>query len=220
MMLMHPTLERPIIFDDSVNVLIIENKDQLADYITMLNSQIRGNDGAFVLSNEGKCLNISNCIKIIVDPFNLDINVKEVLTQVYISLNKIAMDEDHYCVTNEVMHSFLNYIAKLLVDADIEVDIKDCSMSDVIKLFSPKFIPSDDLLLMITDYLNIMSRYSKCVLFVFVNLHTLLSKEKLSLLKQHILYHKYCVLFIESSAYQYENDENVVIIDENLCEIR
>ena len=96
MMLMHPTLERPIIFDDSVNVLIIENKDQLADYITMLNSQIRGNDGAFVLSNEGKCLNSSNCIKVIVDPFNLDINVKEVLTQVYISLNKIAMDEDHY----------------------------------------------------------------------------------------------------------------------------
>ena len=106
------------------------------------------------------------------------------------------------------------------MDADVEMDIKDCSMSDVIKLFSPKFIPSDDLLLMITDYLNIMSRYSKCVLFVFVNLHTLLSKEKLSLLKQHILYHKYCVLFIESSAYQYENDENVVIIDENLCEIR
>ena len=113
MMLMHPTLERPIIFDDSVNVLIIENKDQLADYISMLNSQIRGNDGAFVLSNEGKHLNISNCVRVIIDPFNLDINVKDVLTQAYISLNKIAMDEDHYCVTNEVMHSFLNYIATL-----------------------------------------------------------------------------------------------------------
>ncbi len=199
MMLMHPTLEEPIVIkEDGINVFIVENRDQLTEYIRMLNGQIHGDDGKFVLSEDTRYYTISSAVRLIVDPFNLDVNAKEILTQSYSNLNKIAMDEDHYCTTNEAIQEFTRYVLGLLVDADIEMYLKDCSISDFIKLLSPKFIQSDDLLTMVVGYLDVMSCYSKVVLFIFVNLHTFLSEEKMSLLQQHILYHKYHVLFIES----------------------
>ena len=220
MMLMHPTFEEPITIErDDINVLVVENRDQLAEYIRMLNGQIHGDDGKFVLSDDGRCQSLSGTVKLIIDPFNLDVNTKDVLTQSYGILNKIAMDEDHYCNTNEAVQGFTRYILELLVDADVEMYLKDCSFSDFIKLLSPRFMQSDDLLATVAEYLDVMSRYSKVVLFIFVNLYTFLSEEKMSLLKQHILYRRYSVLFIES-VFECRNGENITIIDKDRCEMR
>lgn len=220
MMLMHPTFEEPITIErGDINVLVVENRDQLTEYIRMLNGQTHGDDGKFVLSDNGRCLSLSGAVKLIIDPFNLDVNAKEVITQSYSSLNKIAMDEDHYCTTKEAIQEFTRYILGLLVDADVEMYLKDCSISDFIKLLSPRFMQPDDLLAIVVEYLDVMSCYSKVVLFIFVNLCTFLSEEKMLLLKQHILYHRYSVLFIES-VFEHRDDGNITIIDKDRCEIR
>lgn len=221
MILSHPTLEQPLTFEnDRINVLVIENRDQFSKYVCELNNQSKGESGNFVLSIDDKCIEMSNLVKVVIDPFNLDLNAKDILTQVYNRLYKISLDENHYCSMNEHVASMTNCIAELLVEADLDMDFKDCSMADVIKMFSPKFIPSDDLVTKITDYLDIASKYSKCRLFTFVNLGRYLNSEKLTLLEQHIVYQKYNVLFIESDWKRISDCENIVIIDENLCEIR
>ncbi len=221
MILSHPTLEQPLTFEnDCINVLTVENRDQFSKYVCELNNQSKGDSGNFVLSINDKCVEMTNLIKVIIDPFNLDPNAKDILTQIYNHLYRISLDEDHYCPMNGCVTSVTNSITELLMEADLDMDFKDCSMADIIKMFSPKFIPSDDLLTKITDYLDIASKYTKCKLFVFVNLGRFLSSEKLLLLEQHIEYQKYNVLLIESDWKRISDCENVVIIDENLCEIR
>ncbi len=60
MKLAHPDFEMPIEFNENQNnVLVIENPILFTRYITELRNQLDGGDGQFVLSNNGKEMQVS-----------------------------------------------------------------------------------------------------------------------------------------------------------------
>lgn len=222
MKLSHNTLECPINFDEgTVNVLVVENARQMSNYISQLKLQIEGYDGGFVLSENNSSKPISDAVDLIMDPFSINPNTREIINSIYSSLSKKSKDQDHYLETNNLMASIESYILDMISEQDNLLRVtEEVSLSNILKLFGVKFIVSSESLLeAICDYLDINSKYSKIELFVFVNLKSFLNTEDMSLLYEHIVYNKQGVLLIERNESSMLERERTIIIDQDLCEI-
>ena len=221
MILSHPSLEHIISIEDGlINVLVVENPKMLCNYTEELRLQSMGSTGRFNLYDGVKCIGLNNIVKVIIDPFSLDLNSKELLSPIYSKLSAISNNEDHYGDFVEISGKVVNFISDLILDLGISMECEDCSGADLIKMISPRLLPAGETLLdKIVEYLDLSSEFSKIKLYVFVNLNTYLTKEELIGLYQHISYHKLKVLFIESKYDSVISNEHLLIIDSDLCEL-
>lgn len=221
MILSHPTLDNSISFDEGkVNVLVVENQIQLRKYVQELNNQANGLDGLFSLYDRTECINLCGRIKVLLDPFNLDFNAKEIMTPLLSKLSALALDSSHYQSTNDLLSSIMAYFSNLTFDFDVDLDYRDISIQDLIKSIGIKIDRTDsDILLNICDYFDTVSRYTKIKLFVVINIRDFLSGDEIVLLNQYLLYNKIHVLFIESKEHVKHENESIIVIDSDLCEI-
>jgi CRISPR-associated protein Csn2 len=222
MKLSHSTLEFPISFEDgTINVLVVENSRQMSEYLSELKMQIDGFDGKFVLSEVDRLVTISDAVDLIIDPFSLNPNSREVINSIYGILSNESKDEAHYIETNSMLASIESYIIGMLNEQDNLLKATDeINMTNLLKSLGVKFVVSDETLLeSICDYMSVTMKYTKIKLFIFVNLKSYLDHEDISMLYDHISYQKLNVLFIERFEEPTLKREKITIIDEDLCEI-
>lgn len=204
--------------EKNVFSLIVENKKAYRKIIEDLVNNSNIEDGNIIISKNNKLIMPEKEIFVFSDYFNFDIN-KLVLNKYYKELKNLSENE-FLNETIEIKEILKDYINKL-IDNNYSLKFEDdLDISQILKAFSIKFERSEDLLLNLFEWLKILNEVLGYEIFFFINLENFLSEDELLEFSKFILYNKYKVVFLENF---YRNklfeDDNLIVIDNDLCEI-
>lgn len=221
---MHPSFFLPIEFEENISqTLIIENPKDFSELIYELRKQINGEDGKWVLSQNGEPINITKKCEMIIDPFSVDLNERKLLTALYSMLEKEIQTTELLLEWNTVYPFLVNKMDKLISSADYMLSYKnDIEIKDFFKIMNLQFLSdTTDFFEKLLDYLRLAHEVLNVELFIFVNIKGFLNESQLHFLKEQSMYQKFQILLIES----YDNEmrmsaEKVTIIDKDSCVIQ
>lgn len=198
--------------------LIVENKKIYRKIIEDLINNTGVEDGNIILSKNNKLIVPEKEIFVFLDYFNFDIN-KFVLNKYYKELKNISENE-FLNETLEIKEILLGYINKLTENNySLKFD-DDLDISQILKAFSIKFEKSEELLLNLFEWVKILNEILGYEIFFFINLGNFLSNNELLEFSKFMLYNKYKVVFLENfSRNKLSDNDNIIIIDSDLCEI-
>ena len=204
--------------EKNVFSLIVENKKSYRKIIEDLVNNSNTEDGNIILSKNNKLIIPEKEIFVFSNYFNFDIN-KFVLNKYYKELKNLSENE-FLNETLEIKEILKSYINKL-IDNNYSLKFEDdLDISQILKAFSIKFERSEDLLLNLFEWLKILNEVLGYEIFFFINLENFLSEEELLEFSKFILYNKYKVVFLENfHRNKLFEDDNLIIIDNDLCEI-
>jgi len=204
--------------DKSIFSLIIENKKLYRKVIEDLINNISIDDGNIILSKNNKLIVPEKEIFVFSDYFNFDVN-KFVLNKYYKELKNLS-ENDFFDETVEIKEVLRNYVTKL-VENEYSIKLEeDLDISQILKAFGVKFQRNEDLLLNLFEWIKILNELLGYEIFFFINLENFLSDDELVEFSKFILYNKYKVVFLENfNRNRLFDDDNLIIIDNDLCEI-
>ena len=204
--------------DKSIFSLIIENKKLYRKVIEDLINNISIDDGNIILSKNNKLIVPEKEIFVFSDYFNFDVN-KFVLNKYYKELKNLS-ENDFFDETLEIKEVLRNYVTKL-VENEYSIKLEeDLDISQILKAFGVKFQRNEDLLLNLFEWIKILNELLGYETFFFINLENFLSNDELVEFSKFILYNKYRVVFLENfNRNRLFDDDNLIIIDNDLCEI-
>ena len=204
--------------DKSIFSLIIENKKLYRKIIEDLINNISIDDGNIILSKNNKLIVPEKEIFVFSDYFNFDVN-KFVLNKYYKELKNLSENE-FFDETVEIKETLRNYVTKL-IENEYSVKLEeDLDISQILKAFGIKFQRNEDLLLNLFEWIKILNELLGYEIFFFINLENFLSDDELVEFSKFILYNKYKVVFLENfNRNKLFDDDNLIIIDNDLCEI-
>lgn len=217
----HVHLENPLtISEDYVQLLIVENPNEFYNMVSDFNGQFDGNDGLFVFSQDGKLISADKCGTIVSDLFHFDLNDKKLLTLLYKRLELIAFGEK-ISLFNELTAKTVAFLEELSFSAPFALDYAEPQPIDYLKTVGVKFEKQyDSLEEKLICYINAFIELKKCEFFVFVNLKSVLSDEKLKELYLHCRNEQVGLLLVEDGKRRpLLKEEKAIIITEDLCEI-
>ncbi|WP_400203347.1 type II-A CRISPR-associated protein Csn2 [Methanomethylophilus alvi] len=220
MILSHPTFENMIELEENkITVLAVENPVQLSSYLYEFKSQINGYDGGFSLFEDNEEIPLS-AVDLIIDPFNLDLNSKEIINGVSYKIKSILNSEEYYLSTQELFSEISKFSFQVLGEIDYDLIGSEINIPSIIKLISPHYDNCNkNVLENVCQYLHISSKFTKTRIFSFVNLKTFLSHSQIEQLFKYVMYEKIQLFLFESSPYEHSEYLNETIIDSDLCEI-
>ena len=204
--------------DKSIFSLIIENKKLYRKVIEDLINNISIDDGNIILSENNKLIVPEKEIFVFSDYFNFDVN-KFVLNKYYKELKNLS-ENDFFDETVEIKEVLKNYVTKL-VENEYSIKLEeDLDISQILKAFGIKFQRNEDLLLNLFEWIKILNELLGYEIYFFINLENFLSNDELVEFSKFILYNKYKVVFLENfNRNKLFDDDNLIIIDNDLCEI-
>ena len=204
--------------DKSIFSLIIENKKLYRKIVEDLINNISIDDGNIILSKNNKLIVPEKEIFVFSDYFNFDVN-KFVLNKYYKELKNLS-ENDFFDETVEIKEVLRNYVTKL-VENEYSIKLEeDLDISQILKAFGVKFQRNEDLLLNLFEWIKILNEVLGYEIFFFINLENFLSDDELVEFSKFILYNKYRVVFLENfNRNKLFDDDNLIIIDNDLCEI-
>lgn len=210
-----------IISNDKVLSLEIENKSYFYRVINDFNNITKDSSIKNInfYDDNGKELELSNKINVIIDYFNIDFNSKKILNMLYKSL-KDEIDE----ITNTQINTYYNKIKKIIFKKLINFNLllsinEEYEIDTIFKLLKISIDCKDSLLdnlLLLIDIENLLKINE---LIVLVNIKQYLSSDELAELYKYSLYNGVKVLLIDSQNYKMTIErEKKIIIDSNLDE--
>ena len=204
--------------DKSIFSLIIENKKLYRKIIEDLINNTSIDDGNIILSKNNKLIVPEKEIFVFSDYFNFDIN-KFVLNKYYKELKNLS-ENDFFDETLEIKEVLRDYVTKL-VENEYSIKLEeDLDISQILKAFGVKFQRNEDLLLNLFEWIKILNELLGYEIFFFINLENFLSDDELVEFSKFILYNKHRVVFLENfNRNKLFDDDNLIIIDNDLCEI-
>ncbi len=220
--MVHPDLERQIIFENNKNCFwIIESPKLFAKYVNGLYLQSEGGSGGFVLSDYDKELDIGKNMEVIINPFDISLNDKKVINKLYAELSELAYAEDMYVQTQEITSKLKEYIMQLeyLSPYMLEFEL-DMAVDSIFKAIGLKAAGcTDDFYENMNIYIKIVAGLMRKKLMVFINIGNYLEKEQIEQLIKTAMYNEIYLLLIESTLKDYSNEFSCYIIDKDGCEI-
>ena len=141
MMLVHPYITEEIVFNENIiNILVIENQPFFAEIISDIYNQTLRLPGRVVLSDDNIPIEIHKHMKLLTQIVPFDINERTLTSKFYSALKNIAVDEEHYYNTQEMIAKIKQYIFNLYDSFDYDLTIEDdIDISNLLKLFGLKF---------------------------------------------------------------------------------
>lgn len=217
----HVHLETALtISPDAVQVLIIENPDEFYFTVESLDKQLNEGDGEFVFTKNGESFSPSKSGIMLCDLFHFDLNDKKILNLLYKKLETNVFGEKlpYFYKTNSINTAFIEDIA-YTVPFLLEYD--EPQPLDYFKALNLKFAKTyTSLEEKIICYVNALIELKKCEFFIFVNLKSVLSDEKLLQFYNHCQKEQVGILLIESKKQRNSlPSEKTIIITNDLCEI-
>lgn len=219
--LAHVHLENAIIINEEfVQVLIIENPNEFYRMVSDLDGQFDGNDGTFVFSVADQIINPSKTGVMVSDVFHFDLNDKKVLNLLYKKMESVSFG-DKVLQFNELTAKTISFLSEVADNLPFSLSYDEPQPSDYFKISSVKFEKNyDGLEEKIICFINALIELKCCEFFVFVNLKSVLSDEKLQQVYAHCRLEQVGLLLIENCKNRpLLNCEKAIIITEDLCEI-
>lgn len=204
----------------SAVVWVIESPTLLRKHMGELYAQIHGQDGKFVLSDQGREVEIDKEADMILNPFEVDINNKKFLNKVYSELKELAYQVDHYLQTQSLISSVTAYFMELEQNASISLKCGEFDLSQLLKALEIRIDDCEDEILgKLGQYLHVISKLMKKKLVIFFNLSMYLEIEEIERLLNEAFYLNMCVLLIETQDIALAIPKKCYIIDSDSCEI-
>lgn len=207
--------------NDVVNTLVIENRELFISFIKQLYIEMSTEEGKIILQDELKELSFNKYAELIIDPFAIDPNNAKNLKKLYERIIKNSSNEEIYEKRLVFENILKDYVEEIVFLSDYELIYDNLDYQNIFKAVNLHIdTETKNLASMIIDYMRISSDLSGTKLFIFVNLDNFLTDEDLIELQNFISYNNIIVFCLQNQLNRklIEN-ENLRIIDEDLCEI-
>ncbi len=219
MKLVHKNIEKQIDFSNNFfHALIVENQDEFYSLVKQLFSQIDGDGGGWVLSHNGKILQIEDSLCVLADFFNLSNNGKKIENAINSKVASVFKHKDFIQDLQE-FNSRLHLLAeKVLEEIDLPLEINgELSYATLTKLMAFKVSEEEKLIDKLLTFVDVNIKLKNTMVFAFVNLQFVLNEEDLLSFIKHLQYLQIGVLLISSvDSHCFKNAEKI-IIDKDLC---
>ena len=219
--LAHVHLETQLtISEEYVQLLIVENPTEFYHMVSDLDGQFDGREGTFVFSTGGQIVPAIKYGAMISDLFHFDLNDKKLLTLLYKRLESVAFG-DKIAFFNDLTAKTVAVLEELFVSVPFALEYDEPQPSDYLKASGVKFAKVYETLEeKLVCYINALIELKQCEFFVFVNLKSVLSDEKLGQIYAHCRAEQVGLLLMEDGKRRKLLPcEKAVIITEDLCEI-
>lgn len=205
--------------EDKILTLTIENQHLFYSIINDIQTQLEGNDGKFVLSENFQPLDMRKYIELITQLVPFTVNQKELVSKLHFLLKRKAVDEIMYQSTHEIISKISEYLYKLTEEQDMELAINaPDDIAGILKAFDVRFEDNDmSLPEKILEYTITLNELKGTKLFIIVNLRSYLTDAQAEQLFQSMLLKKLQLICIESSEHERLKNEEVIIIDKDMC---
>lgn len=206
------------LIENEITVLSLEAPSAYQKIMHDLWQQYNGNEGSFILSENGKELKIQKNVECIYNPFTVNLNDKKILTKLYQELSlqgDALLQEDGI----ELRGSIIRYFDKLLntVPYDITYNF-EFELSSIIKALDVQTDSTTNTLTeKLCSYMNLLQQLCGISIFAISNLKCLLQNTDLQLLYEYAKYNKINLIIIEPIHTPHIIDEKCWIIDNDLC---
>ncbi len=207
--------------NDVVNTLVIENRELFISFIKQLYIEMSTEEGKIILQDELKELSFNKYAELIIDPFAIDPNNAKNLKKLYERIIKNSSNEEIYEKRLVFENILKDYLEEIVFLSDYELIYDNLDYQNIFKAVNLHIdTETKNLASMIIDYMRISSDLSGTKLFIFVNLDNFLTDSDLIELQNFISYNNVIVFCLQNQLNRklIEN-ENLRIIDEDLCEI-
>lgn len=207
--------------EDKIRIIVIENQHMFYNMISDIRSQLDGNKGEVVLSEDHIPLDMRKTADLITQFVPFTVNQKELITKLYAALKKKAVDEKMYQYTQEIYSYIGEYLYKLIEDEENELDItRPDDITGILKTFDVRFDDSElTLSEKLLEYMLSASELRGHRLFITVNLRSYLTDRETEELFRSLLLKKIKLICIESADHSRLSNEEVIIIDKDMCVI-
>ena len=184
--------------EDRIRTIVIENQHMLYSLVSDICSQLEGNNGEIVLSENHTPLDMRKAADLITQFVPFTDNQKDLITKLYAALKKKAVNEKMYQYTQEIYRSIGEYIYRLIEDEESELDIvMPEDITGILKAFDVRFDDSElTLPERILEYMLSTSEFKGQRLFITVNLRSYLTDRETEDLFQSLLLKKIKLLCI------------------------
>ena len=208
-------------FDENhVAELLIENSEAFLRFLTQMNAQFRGEDDLLILSEADKELRLDKMADVIIDPFQMDVNNKKILTKIYQSIVEESQDTNLEWLLN-LKSELERYIMDACEKSEYALTYdSNPDFADLLKMFDVHVDNTEmDMAERLISYVKLSHRVLNTSFFIFVNLKSYFSSKKLEQIFQTLCYEQVNILLLErydSNVCEYEKR---VIIDKDACVI-
>ncbi|PWJ11203.1 type II-A CRISPR-associated protein Csn2 [Ruminococcus flavefaciens] len=209
------------ISEDRVRTIVIENQHMFYSVVSDICSQLEGNNGEIVISEEHTPLDMRKSADLITQFVPFTVNQKELITKLYAALKKKAVDEKMYQYTQEIYRAIGEYLYQLIEDEENELDITiPEDITGILKAFDVRFDDSElTLQEKLLEYMLSASELRGHRLFITVNLRSYLTDRETEEFFRSLLLKKIRLMCIESADHPRLINEEVIIIDKDMCVI-
>lgn len=220
MKICHFDFSKPFDITSGVGVLVVENAARFVRYCNDFLAQQNGEDGDFIIDDGEKAFSFKKSGCIIFDYFGMSLSDKKILAGLYEQIKSVIDDaylQEYYDLISR-MSGFCDLIS---VESPLEVEHNaDLSVQDFLKTMKVKPVEhKKSFAENIVDCLDAQAKFVGTKLFVLVNLRSFLDDDEYALLVSHFNYAPYSVLLLERTQCSRANNEPMLIIDNDLCEI-
>lgn len=208
------------ISDINPTTIVIEKPEILADICNDIWAQSNGMSGDIIFSCDGVEQKLGKVASVIFNPFAINCNDKKIISKLYKEMHEIA-NESYYEQTGELLSEIVTYIDTLCMEMPYPIKYNtEFNSEGLYKLFDVLIDDdSTNLLEKLTSYIKMMHRIAGVGNIITLGLKRYLSIAEMEALYKEIQYENVILLNFENSCDCKLEDEHVIIIDKNLCQI-
>lgn len=202
-----------------VDCLVIENRRLFYELLTDCYSQIQGNNGKTVLSENGTIIDFSKNAELLASFIPFEINQKPLLSKIISRFEKRAYSAEYCEKTAEMLAGIERYLDSLADDCPMDLQYKKLNVASILKSVGVEIVEDGDSLPeTIINYMSLVREYDCDKLFIIVNLRAFIDDSSAEMFMESVCRHKYKVLLLESNSYERLKCENRYTVDNDLCE--
>ncbi len=220
MMLCYPQMEEVIDFSErGIPTLVIENPAFYRALMMDLYAQKNGEEGEFILSENGKTLSISSSVELIDNCLQFNLNTKPLLNKIAVAMEQMAVNEEFFLKTADILQRLEQYIDELAFAFDCDIACERCTTAGVIKAMGITLRDEyKDPLERLVDYMELIREFERDKLFVLVNLRSFFDDPDVERFLKTAIDHGYHVLLMDSVERKKLPMERRLTVDIDLCE--
>lgn len=220
MILCHPQMETVIDFAGrEVPSMVIENPMFFRMLMMDLYAQKNGEEGQFILSENGKTLSISSMVELLDNCLQFNLNTKPLLNKIAAAMEQTAVSEDFFLKTADILQRLEQYMNELAFAFDCDIVCERCTTAGVIKAMGIALRDEyEDPLERLVDYMELIREFERDKLFVLVNLRSFFDDPDVERFLKTAVDHGYHVLLLDSVERKKLPMERRLTIDIDLCE--
>ena len=166
------------LIENAITVLSVEAPSAYQKIMHDFWQQYNGNEGSFILSENGKELKIQKNVECIYNPFSVNLNDKKILTKLY---HELSLQSDSLLQEDgiELRESIISYFDKLLNTVPYAITYNfEFELSSIIKALDVQTDSTADTLTeKLCSYMNLLQQLCGISIFVISNLKCLLQNK-------------------------------------------